>query len=188
MTETLPVVDWPLLRLVEEVLRDEGYEVVLLDADEPLPMLLAENNYFMAAATAVATVQDLPLAEGYLIARLSQATSSATAGPKRWDAYALMLTQQVSTGEEFESSRLFEIAYDTSTARRILQAGVKPDLASVRRAIVPFIRPPALVLGELVADPLEQLLAQLIGRGASPEVATRAVEVYRSGGNLTDAL
>lgn len=183
-----PVVDRTLLRLIEDVFRAEGYEVVALAPPaDSLPMVLAENNYFMAAATAVATVQDLALAEPHLVSRLADATSNA--GPKRWDAYALILTQQEATSDEFDASRLFELAYDTSRARRIVQAGVRPDLASVRRAIVPFIEPPELVTEDLLVDPLTQLGEELIRRGVvAPELVRRAVDVYRFGGSLSDAL
>lgn len=184
-----PVVDRTMLRLIEDVFRDEDYEVVALTADEgSVPMVLAENNYFMAAATAVATVEDLALAEPHLVSRLAVATSAANAGPKRWDAYALLLTQQEAGADDSVTNRLFEMSYDTSRARRIVQAGVKADLVSVRRAIVPFIEPPEFVTGDLLEDPLTQIEEELIRRGANPELASRAVEVYRSGGSLSDAL
>lgn len=182
-----PVIDRTLLRLIEDVFRAENYEVVSVASSPPsVPMVLAENNYFMAAATAVATVQDLALAEPHLVSRL--ATAAAIAGPKRWDAYALMLTQQEVTAEEFEANRLFELAYDTSRVRRIVQAGVKADLASVRRAIVPFIEPPGVTAEDLLVDPLTQLQDELIRQGVEAPLVHRAVDVYRSGGSLSDAL
>lgn len=182
-----PVVDRTLLRLIEEVFRAEGYEVIVTPPTAAhLPMVLAENNYFMAAATAVATVEDLALAEPHLVSRLAEVTG--TAGPKRWDAYAVMLTQQLATGDEFDAGKLFELTYDTSRARRIVQAGVPADLTSVRRAIVPFIEPPELITEELLVDPLTQLQAELIQRGMRSELVQRAVNVYRSGGNLSNAL
>lgn len=182
-----PTVDRTLLRLVEEVLRSEQYEVLALaSAEGAPPMVLAENTYFMVAATAVATVQDLPLAEPYLVSRLSEVT--ANAGPKRWDAYALVLTQQEAIGSDSDTSRLFELAYDTSRARRIVHVGVKPDLESVRRAVIPFIPPPSFVAEDLLNDPLDQVQNELVGRGIGPDIVTRAVEVYRAGGKLSDAL
>ncbi len=181
-----PVVDRTLLRLIEEVLRAEDYEVVTETiGGVSLPIVLAENNYFMAAATAGATVSDLALAEPHLVNRLREV--SPQAGPKRWDAYALLLTQQKATNDDFESSRLFELAYDTSSARRIVQAGVNPDRSAVRRAIVPFIEPPRLVVDDLVMDPLTQLRVELVQHGQSEELVGRAIDLYRSGGSVADA-
>jgi hypothetical protein len=187
MISDAPMVDWPLLRLIEDVLRDEGYEVVTVGSDDGLlPMVLAENNYFMAAATAVATLNDLALAEPHLVSRLAEVTASEAAGPKRWDAYAVLLTQQEPAGNESDAKRLFELAYDTAVARRIVQAGVRLDVRSVRRAIVPFVEPPNLVAYDLATEPLDQLREELVRMGASLELVDRAIDVYRAGGSVSD--
>jgi hypothetical protein len=178
-------IDLSLLRLVEEAVTSEGYEVIVQTDDVGMTMILAENDYFMVAATAVGTVKDLASAEPYLVDRLSVAVSSEGAGPKRWDAYAVLLTQQTG-GNDDDLSRLFELAYDTSGVRRIVQAGVHPDLESVRRAIVPFVRPPDLLSRDLAADPLEQLEQELERLGSDPLTARRALDVYRAGGGLSD--
>lgn len=183
-----PVVDWPLLRLIEEVLRAEDYEVVTVGGDQDaLPMVLAENNYFMAAATAVATLSDLALAEPHLVSRLTEATASDAAGPKRWDAYAVLLTQQEPSGDDNDAKRLFELAYDTAGARRIVQAGVRLDVQSVRRAVVPFVEPPDLVSQELVTEPLDQLRDELVRMGSPVELVDRALDIYRARGSIPDA-
>ena len=155
--------DRELLVLARSVLADEGYSVE--DVDGELPLLLAENNYFVVGVATAPTIYQLLAAEGIAEAMLVDRLTSSDPGPKRWDAYLMLLTQEQSSESAEVSRDLFSINYDTVGLRRIVQTGVAPRLASVRTALAPFVEPIQLDDPSIASDPFESLVEALAARG-----------------------
>jgi hypothetical protein len=132
--------DPDLFTLAREVLGEEGY--VIQEVNETgLDVLLAENPYFIVAVATAPTIDELILAEGRGEEILQARLRGADVGPKVWDAYLVLLTQErlVDGGEA--TRQLFSINYDTRAIRRIAQSDVNPTLRDVRLALRPFVAP-----------------------------------------------
>ncbi len=127
------------LALARSILTDERYVVEAIDGD--IPLLLAENRYFVVGVAATSTIAQLLVAESVAEGMISSRLISSNPGPKRWDAYLILLTQERSP-ETGETTRdLFNINYDTAGLRRIAHTGVDATLAAVRNALTPFVSP-----------------------------------------------
>ncbi len=178
--------DRELLALARSVLVDEGYAVEDLPGEPGL--LLAENAYFFIGVSATPTISQLvvaqPLAELAIWDRLSQ----SNAGPKRWDAYLILLTQERSPETRQTTRDLFEINYDTRNLRRIARAGVEATLVAVREALTPFVAPIALDDPSIASDPFDALTEALAARGVERALATRATAAFKQGVPLGDVL
>jgi hypothetical protein len=178
--------DRELLALARSVLADEGYAIEEVAGD--IWLLLAENPYFLVAVTATPTIAQLlaaePLAEAAILDRLA----TTDAGPKRWDAYLILLTQERSPETRQTTRDLFEINYDTSNLRRIAHAGVDPTLVAVRDALTPFVAPIELDDPSIVRDPFDAIVAALAAHGVDRDVANRAVAGFKQGVPLGDVL
>lgn len=181
-----PLADSELLGLARSVLEAEGYEVELVEAE--LPMLLAENRYFILAVVATATIEGLIEVEGSASEDLVQRVSSGEAGPKLWDAYLVLMTQERSPDRSRVTRDLYEINYDTSRLRRLAHTGVPKTLSGVRNALTPFASPPVLERPMLNIDPFFALSKSLERRGVDENMANRAIEAFRQGGDLSDAI
>ncbi len=96
MTDEPTVVDSDreLLALARSVLADEGYVVEQVDGD--VALLLAENRYFLVGVSATPTIAQLLLAEPLVQKSISDRLASSDPGPKRWDAYMILMTQERS--------------------------------------------------------------------------------------------
>lgn len=178
--------DSELLYLAKAVLDGEGFAVEE-HADESLNILLAENAWFVLAVTAVATIQDLEEAESRVEAILAARMNTADIGPKRWDAYLVLLTRERLL-EGTDSRGIFEINYDTRAIRRIARADVGASLADVRYALAPFVAPIELRDPMASRDALEMLVDALVSEGTDGDVAGRAVLAFRQGGVIDDAI
>ena len=178
--------DRELLALARRVLSGERYAVE--ESQDGVGILLAENRYFVIGVVATATLRELTIAESFAEAVLSERMNAADTGPKRWDAYLVLLTQE-KTSDDSETARLlFRINYDTSRVRRIAHSGVSPTLASVRNALTPFVAPVA-VDDELIAgDAFASILKALTARDIQRNLAERAVGGFRQGADLDDIL
>ena len=109
-------------------------------------------------------------------------------GPKLWDAYVVLLTQERPSDQRDGLRPLFKINYDTRGFRRMARAGVEPTIRGVRNALTPFVEPVRLEDTGLATPPLVALVAALITHGVNESVAGRAIEIYKQGGRLGDAL
>ena len=201
--------DKDLLLIAEDILSESGYEHGWLAADDDAAvarrgrssanggtvamngqdMLLAENAYAVVVVVAATTVGGLVIAEQFVELQLRSRIAEADAGPKRWDAYAVLLTQDIPSGNgrDSGSSVFFDINYDTSHFRRLVRAGVKSTKRGVSEALTPFLEPDFRDAG-LLDDPMESFSVALVDQGIDKSLASRAVEVYRQGGRLDDVL
>ena len=85
--------DEDLFALARNVLSEAGFaqeEVKLQDT----AVLLAENEYCIVALAATPTMDDLVAAEPHLEAYLHKGVEGADIGPKIWDIYVVLLTQE----------------------------------------------------------------------------------------------
>lgn len=179
--------DSDLLELASKMLTDEDF-VVAHVGDDASEFLLAENRFFIIALATPATLRDLlaaePAVESYLRGRLEL----ADVGPKVWDAYLVLLTQERALDEGAGLHPLFNINYDTRGLRRMAQAGVSATAAGVRDALAPFMRPLMIASAGLSEDPLQAFESALVEEGVPPQTALRSVEIFKQGGRLDDAV
>lgn len=186
---TPPIVfrsDEELLRLAEAVLLENGFLVET--TSEQIGLVLAEDKYFVVAVVATNTIRDLILAEPLAFDALVQRTGSATLGPKKWDTYLVLLTQEKPLGDEEVTRDLYAINYDTSRSRRIAHTGVDPTSEGISRALAPFVAPVVSTDSPVQEDPLLSLLDALVYRGVDADYAQRAVTAFDKGASLDDVL
>ena len=179
--------DEDLFAFARNVLSEAGFaqeEVKLQDT----AVLLAENEYCIVALAATPTMDDLVAAEPHLEAYLNKGVGGADIGPKIWDIYVVLLTQEKPSEQGSGLLPLFEINYDTRGFRRMARVGIEATTQGVRNALIPFVPPVKLEDKEITTAPLVALSDELISRGIEESVATRAVEIYQTGGQLDDAL
>jgi hypothetical protein len=179
--------DDELLALARTVLVDEDYVVEDVTADG-VRLLLAENRYFVLAVVTAATVAQMVTAEGWAEEFLVGRLRSADIGPKLWDAYLILLTQERLPERGDATRDLFQINYDTRGVRRMAHSGVSPRLADVRNALTPFVAPIELDDPAIATSAFESFIESLVARGIDREVAVRAVTASRQGADIADTL
>lgn len=178
--------DNELLRLAESVLLEHGFRVETMD--DQVDLVLAEDKYFVVAIAATNTIRDLVLVEPMAFEALAQRTGSATLGPKKWDTYLVLLTQEKPLGDESVTKDLYAINYDTSRSRRIAHTGVDLTPEDIGRALAPFIEPVTSATSTVQIDPLLSLFDALVSRGVDADLAQRAVTAFDQGASLDDVL
>ncbi|MGH7964817.1 MAG: hypothetical protein ACRERD_23885 [Candidatus Binatia bacterium] len=140
------------------------------------------------AVAATPTIAQLLVAEGTTEVALSERLAQSNAGPKVWDSYVVLLTQEQSVESDEASRALYEINYDTARMRRIAHIGVEASLVGMREVLAPFVAPRAVSDASVSERPLGLLLRALVSRGVSQDLATRAVTAFDQGGSLVDVL
>lgn len=179
-------VDRELLALAGSILGEEGYVVEEIEAD--IALVLAENPYFLVGVAATPTIAQLLVAEGLAEAVIAEKLASADPGPKRWDAYLILLTQERSPENSTTTRELFNINYDTTNLRRIAHSGVDATLTAVRGALTPFVAPIELDDPSLAQDAFAFFTEALAARGVDRGLADRATSAFRQGVPLGDVL
>lgn len=178
--------DRELIALARGVLEEEQY--VVEELHDGVPLLLAENRYFVIGVVATPTIRELLLAESLGEVLLTDRMKAGDPGPKRWDAYLVLLTQERSPDNSETTRQLFGINYDTSGVRRIAHSGVAPTVAAVREALTPFVAPVELEDQGIASDAFNTLTEALAARGIERQLADRAVSGFRQGADLDDIL
>jgi hypothetical protein len=178
--------DQELVALARSVLEREGF--VVEQSGDANGLLLSENPYFIVAIVAASTVDQLLEAESLGEITLVERLNAHDLGPKVWDAYLVLLTQQAAPEDAETTRNLFEINYDTANLRRIVVTDVRPTTSAVEVALAPFIAPPSKADQTVVESPFIQLTRSLAGLGVDPKLAERAVAAFEQGANLVDAL
>lgn len=181
----MPPSDADLLAVAESVLSNQGYFVEILG--DPTNLLLAENAFFVVAVAASHTIQDLPSAQGAAEEALAERLATASIGPKKWDAYLVLLTQAKSPEDDLTTRELYAINYDTTRLRRIAHTGVSPTPESLLHALAPFVAP---LEGNAtsIQDPFARILVALEARGIDRDLANRAIAAFEQGASLDDVL
>lgn len=178
--------DRELVALARRVLNDEQYAVE--ESHDGVELLLAENRYFVIGVVATATLRELMLAEPLGESVLTDRMKAADPGPKRWDAYLVLLTQERSPDDSETARQLYSINYDTSCVRRIAHSGVAPTVAAVREALTPFVAPVKLDDEGMATDAFASMTDALTARGIDRGLADRALTGFRQGAELDDIL
>jgi hypothetical protein len=179
--------DDELLTLARTVLVDEGFAVEDADVDG-IRLVLAENRYFVLGVVSAATIAQIVTAEGWAEEFLAERLRSADVGPKLWDAYLILLTQERLPEGGDATRDLFQINYDTRGVRRMAHSGVYPRLADVRNALTPFVAPIELEDPTIATSAFDSFIESLVARGIDREVAVRAVAASQQGADIADAL
>lgn len=178
-----PDSDPQLLAAARRVLTDEGFRVLesRMSAPADAPWLLAENRYFILAVIAGRTLADLQVFEGYLVAALTERLDVPALGPKRWDAYAVLL----ASGSEDERGlpEVVELQYNTRSFRRFVCLGVSEP--SVDDVLSPFFSLPDPPAGGLPSA-FEELVNQLTVHGVDADRARSLVSDYQRTGGVSD--
>lgn len=177
--------DRDLLTLAGRLLTDAGFaqeETVVSDSI----VLLSENEYCIVALTATPTLDELVSAEPQVANLLHERLHGADVGPKLWDAYVVLLTQERPPDHGTGLHPLFTLAYDMRGFRRIARVGIEPTLQGARSALTPFVAPLRLHGTGLATPPLLALSSALVTRGVDEGLAKRAIKIHRSGGHLDD--
>lgn len=178
--------DDELLRITKAVLSEQAFHVETVSG--AIDLILAENSYFVVAVAAMNTIRDLILAEPLAFEALTQRIESAALGPKKWDTYLVLLTQEKSAEADDVTRDLYAINYDTSRLRRIAHTGVDPTPEAVSHALAPFVAPVTSTTPAASADALDSLLRALVSRGVDEELAQRAITAFEQGATLDDVL
>lgn len=177
MTE-LPTADSDpqLLAAARHSLSTSGFRIQesRLPAPADAPWLLAENEYFVIAVVAGRTLDDVRLFEGYLAAALTGLLGDHDVGPKRWDAYAVLMAR--SDASERGRPEVLDLQYNTRSIRRLVCLGVSEPM--VDEVLAPFLSLPAPPPGGLPSA-YEELVDQLIVHGVEEERARTVVNEYR---------
>jgi hypothetical protein len=174
----------PLLRDAEAILISAGFltrrEYV---AEATTPWLLAENEFFAIAVAVAPTLTDAERIEAYAAAELLRRVSAGDVGGKRWDAYLVILCEELVTDPE-ATRRLVELQYEMRGVRRLVATGVT-DSGPVRDALRPFLPLPPPMPGG-VADAFSALVDQLTLNGIDQTKAELYVAAYEASGDLDE--
>ena len=183
---TTPPSDPELLTVARAVLEDQGYRVEMVSG--AVDLVLAENAYFVVAVAATHTIQDLILIEGVAEAALTERLDASPIGPKKWDAYLVLLTQERSPEDDATTRGLYAINYDTARLRRIAHTGIDVSPEAVAHALAPFVAPIEVTTTDIHGDPFAALVDALEARGVGRELASRAITAFEQGASLDDVL
>lgn len=184
MPPALPDLDPQLLTAARRALVAHDFRVreAELPTARELSWLVAENENFILGVAAARTLDDLRVLEGHVAAALGELLKNPALGPKRWDAYAVLLA---STDAEKRGTReVLSLEYNTRALRRVVSLGVTED--AVAEALGPFFALPEPPEGGL-PSPFDELIEQLVVNGLDRHRATHAVDYYRANGVLEDA-
>ncbi len=189
MTEPVAIIssDDELLALARTVFVEQEYAVEDVSTGD-LNFLLAENAYFLVGVVTTPTLAQLLLAEGLVEGALSDRLSAGDAGPKVWDAYLVLLTQERSPETALVTKGLFEINYDTARLRRIAHAGVDLNKDAVMAVLAPFVAPAELENPLITENPFQLMIRVLASHGIEKQLAQRAVDAFEQGVPLGNVL
>lgn len=170
--------DLAILSEASRILEASGFTVRFSNlTDARLPWLLAENDLFAVAIVATRVLDDLVKLEPHAVHVLANRIRHG--GPKRWDAYLLLMARHDK--ESRGTSVVREMQYDTSSLRRMVSLGVEGDEDSIRRALRPFLplpRPADAVFRSSVDSLLDELVLQGIDRNH----ALQAMQAFEASG------
>lgn len=183
MTETFS--ESPLLRDADATLSDAGFLTRLEPIpDAEAPWLLAENAFFVLAVVAVLTLAEAKRVEAFASAELLRRTVSADVGGKLWDAYLVVLCEELVADPD-QTRELVAMQYDMRGVRRLIATGVT-DRGPVVEALRPFLPLPPPMAGGL-SDVFAALVEQLVLNGIDRDKASHYATVFASTGSVDDA-
>lgn len=179
--------DEELLNLARSILSEKGFYTET--SRTSIDLVLAENSLFVIGVAAVSTTRDLIKVEPFAFAALAERLEGTILGPKKWDTYLVLLTQEKSIEDDEITRDLYAINYDTTRVRRIAHTGVNPTPEAVAHALAPFVEPRTSISPSASqGDALESLLHALVSGGVDEELAQRAVAAFGQGAQLDDVL
>lgn len=140
----------------------------------------------VVAITQVSDLTTLPAFDEELASFLIDSARSTELRAKRWDLYAVLMSERFAPDQEPMTVTLSELRQDTHSMRRIVRSRLEPTLDGVEHALTTFL--PLKSFGDEVAleDPLGHLQRLLPTHGIPESVATRAIAAFRVTGQVND--
>jgi len=175
-----------LLDIALLVLASAGFDNFRFTSRNETDIVVAENAYYVLAITQVSDLTTLPAFDEELASFLIDSARSTELRAKRWDLYAVLMSERFAPDQEPMTVTLSELRQDTHSVRRIVRSGIEPTLDGVEHALTTFL--PLKSFGDEVAleDPLGHLQRLLPTHGIPESVATRAIAAFRVTGQVND--
>jgi hypothetical protein len=175
----------PLLGDAESVLSNAGFATRSSELpDAGAAWVVAENEFFIVGVVATPTFEVATRLEPFATAQLARGASEPEVGGKRWDAYLVVLCEEL-VEDAATTRRLVEFQHDTRGLRRLVATGVT-DKQRVAEALRPFLPLPPPTPGGL-ADAFAVLEDQLALNGIDRAQAERYVAIFSESRTLDDA-
>lgn len=178
--------DPALLALAQRVLKRHGFRIwegLLRDLGDT-PWVLAESDDFVLAVVAGRSLSDLELLESHAAPELGEMLTSGDLGPKRWDAYLVLMASGDSGARG--KREVVDLQYNTRALRRIVALGVSADEDAVLGVLSTFMPLPDPPAGGLTSA-FDELIDQLVINGIERERAEASVQEYRREAPTNDA-
>lgn len=121
-------------------------------------------------------IADLELLESHAAPELSEMLAHGDLGPKRWDAYLVLMASGDS--DERGNREVIDLQYNTRSLRRIVALGVSADEEAVLTVLATFMPLPEPPSGGLTSA-FTDLIEQLVINGVDRESAESAVDGYQ---------
>jgi hypothetical protein len=180
---TTRVFDDELIDLAEEALGRLDFSTRRAVV-EGVPCVLAENEFFILAVSATATLDGLRQIDQAMSLHLASEVAAADVAEKQWDVYLVLLTTAQLAAAD--GDLIYRLAYNTHYLRRLVRTDVAPSVDGARRALLPFGPLPKYEVGIAGRDPLSDLEASLPEHGVPERTAHRAVAGFRTNGEVPD--
>lgn len=173
-----------LLDAADSLLTDAGFTTRRgVFSSAMAPCLLAEDEFFVVVVIASPTLEETRRVESFAAAELLERVLNVGVGAKRWDAYLVLLAEEVVDDVE-HGREVVELQYNTRGVRRLVATGVS-DRDSLARALRPFLPLPQPAPGGL-SDALSDLTEQLVVNGIDRAHAARYVSAFDQTASLDD--
>lgn len=176
-----------LLDIAQLVLQSADFEHYPFTTRNDTKVVVAENAYYVLAIAQVAELSTVAAYDEELAGILIDAAKTAGLRAKRWDLYAVLLSEWSAPDEEALTITLSEIRQDTQSVRRIVRSGVEPTLEGVQQALTTFLPFRALSSSIALEDPLSHLQRVLPAHGTSESSAARVIAAFRATSQVNDA-
>lgn len=174
---TAEITNYVLLGPAALLLRSYGYQTDSAGIGGGATLLLAENDYFALGVAEFEAPAHLSAVEEACASALAKRISTE-AGPKRWDAYLILLSTTVQDDETMPEA-VANIVYNTRFFRRLVRWSVAPESNSLERALRPFLPFTAAQAG-LSTGPVDRLKESMASYGVSRDEADHAIALWRA--------
>ena len=167
--------------MLDNTLRTSGFRTSSIPLASGEPVLVAEDEFSLAAVVAADSVNTLQRLIPELEAGLANWAAERNAHEKQWDLYVLALSTDSAASDD-ELATAERMSRDLRYVRKIIRTGVEATIESVRSALLPLlpIETPDI---ELI-EPLQRLEERLPEFGVPADVAGDAIAAFQSTGRL----
>lgn len=165
----------PLAEKAQDLLTQAGFDTRTQVLANQADVLLAENDYAVAAVLSAKSWKDVSGRLPDLQVAVANWAADRDAGAKQWDLYLILLLSDVLDDSELSSAT--DLTSDLRFVRKIVRAGVKPENAEIRKALAPLLPLEPPTRGELLS-PMEELERRLPAHGLTPAMVESALAEF----------